>query len=117
MATFTLHQITHDLSQDWIDQLVTLNHYPLQGPTHGPLVDRLVAILLLKQAGLIDPNELQYVNHASFNSWYLTLPTENKIEVIKSKIKRLDKVRGMFIGVFLGDALGAPHEFYKEQES
>jgi len=23
----------------------------------------------------------------------------------------LDKIRGMFMGAFLGDALGAPHEF------
>jgi len=24
-----------------------------------------------------------------------------------------DRVRGMFAGLILGDALGAPHEFYK----
>lgn len=28
------------------------------------------------------------------------------------KERKLDKIKGMFISAFLGDALGAPHEFY-----
>jgi ADP-ribosylglycohydrolase len=50
-------------------------------------------------------NELERLNAKILKEVFTTVVTDDS--VIK------DRISGMFMGVFLGDALGAPHEFYR----